>query len=279
MRFVRYAFFVSLCLLRTSASFGQQAPAGTTVPRPFVLGVIDTIPSTELGETRTLNLYLPDGYSKDSLANYPVIYLLDGSADEDFIHIAGLVQYANFPWVNLLPKSIVVGIANVDRRRDFTYPTTIEKDKKDFPTTGHSQAFIAFLEKELQPYIQRKYSTNPNKTLLGQSLGGLLATEILYKKPYLFNQYIIVSPSLWWDNESLLATPPAFLKPDFQQKTRVFVAVGQEGKIMEQDARQLVDTLKKAPNTAKVGFRYFGDEDHATILHLAVYEALKYFKK
>ncbi|QMW04365.1 alpha/beta hydrolase [Spirosoma foliorum] len=275
-KFFHFVFLICLFAALANPSLGQSTPA----TKPFVLGVIDAIQSKELGETRTLNIYLPDGYSKDSMANYPVIYLLDGSADEDFIHIAGLVQFANFSWVNLLPKSIVVGIANVDRRRDFTYPTTIEKDKKDYPTTGHSQKFIAFLEKELQPYIQKKYSSNPNKTIIGQSLGGLLATEILFKKPDLFNQYIIVSPSLWWDNESLLAHQPAFLQAGFHQKTMVFVAVGKEGKIMETDSGRLMDMLKKAPvGTLKSDFHYFADENHATIFHLAVYKAFERFKK
>lgn len=246
--------------------------------KPFILGVIDSIQSKALGETRTLNIYLPDGYTTDSIAKYPTIYLLDGSADEDFIHVAGLVQFANFPWVNLLPKSVVIGIANVDRRRDFTYPTTIEKDKKDYPTTGHSEKFRAFLEEELQPFIQKKYSSHPSKTIIGQSLGGLLATEILFKKPTLFTHYVIVSPSLWWDNESLLTQKPAFLQPDFQQRTSVYVAVGNEGTIMETDAKRLVDLLKKAfPNTIKTNFHYFADENHATIFHLAVYRAFQQF--
>jgi uncharacterized protein len=248
-------------------------------PKPFVLGVIDTIESQSLGETRTLNIYLPTGYSKDSMANYPVIYLLDGSADEDFIHVTGLVQFATFPWVNLMPKSIVVGIANVDRKRDFTYPTTISQDKKDFPTTGHSQAFITFLEKELQPYIQKNYSTNPSKTLIGQSLGGLLATEILYKKPTLFSQYIIISPSLWWDNESLLTNRAAFLEPTFKQPTSVYVGVGKEGKQMEEGAKKLTQILRKAsPAAMKVYFHYFDQQNHATIFHQAVYDAIEQLK-
>ncbi|GAA4465567.1 hypothetical protein GCM10023189_46350 [Nibrella saemangeumensis] len=97
--------------------------------KPFVLGIIDEIQSTQLAEKRTLNIYLPEGYNKDDTTRYPVIYLLDGSADEDFIHVVGLVQFNTFPWVNRIPKSIVVGIANVNRRRDFTYPTTLEEDK------------------------------------------------------------------------------------------------------------------------------------------------------
>lgn len=98
--------------------------------KPFVLGVIEEIQSKELSENRTLNIYLPEGYKQDDTTKYPVIYLLDGSADEDFIHVVGLVQFNNFPWINRVPKSIVVGIANVDRKRDFSFPTTIEEDKK-----------------------------------------------------------------------------------------------------------------------------------------------------
>jgi predicted alpha/beta superfamily hydrolase len=244
--------------------------------KPFVLGVTHTFHSAELGEDRKLNVYLPEGYAADPKTAYPVIYLLDGSADEDFIHIAGLVQYSNFSWVDILPKSIVVGIENVDRRRDFTFPTSVEKDKKDFPTTGGSGRFIAFVEKELQPLIEKKYRTSSSKTIIGQSLGGLLAVEILFKKPQLFTDYIIVSPSLWWDKESLLAAPVAVLKPGFKQKTSVYIAVGKEGKIMEGDARKLVWMLKKGnPANLRVSFKYFPAEDHATIFHNAVYQGFQ----
>jgi predicted alpha/beta superfamily hydrolase len=101
--------------------------------RPFVLGEIEEIQSKVLAEKRVLNIYLPEGYAENDTVRYPVIYLLDGSADEDFIHIVGLVQFSSFDWVQQLPKSIVVGIATVDRRRDFTFPTTIPEDRKSIP--------------------------------------------------------------------------------------------------------------------------------------------------
>lgn len=256
----------ALTILTTTHFFAQD--------KDFVLGKITTIHSTELNEDRTLNVYLPEGY--DSNQSYPVIYLLDGSANEDFIHIAGLVQFANFEWVKLLPKSILIGISNVDRRRDFTFPTTVEKDKKDYPTSGNSTKFIAFIEKELQPFIENKYKTTASKTIIGQSLGGLLATEILYKKPTLFSQYIIISPSLWWDKESLFKENAKFLDNDFKQKTKVFIAVGKEGSVMENDAKQLFKTVsdKKIMNT---DFKFFEDKNHATILHSGVYAAFESF--
>lgn len=267
--------FICVLLIVFLKGFSSAQELKVLDEKPFVLGVTHTVRSVELGEDRKLNIYLPEGYSADEKQTYPVIYLLDGSADEDFIHIAGLMQFANFSWVNILPKSILVGIANVDRKRDFTYPTTIEQDKKDFPTTGGSAKFIKFIEKELQPFIEKKYRTNSTKTIIGQSLGGLLATEILFKKPELFDRYIIVSPSLWWDDQSLLSVKQKALNSE----KMIFIAVGKEGDIMEKDARSLHKLLTdKDSENMQVNFEYFQKEDHATILHQAVYKAFQSFK-
>lgn len=263
------------------AQKGSAKQSGNS--QPFVLGVIDEVRSKSLDEKRVLNIYLPEGYHQNDTATYPVIYLLDGSANEDFIHIAGLVQFCNFEWVNQLPKSIVVGIASVDRQRDFTFPTTIKEHKTRFPTSGHSDKFIAFIEKELQPYIQSKYRTNSDKTIIGQSLGGLLATEVLLKKPTLFNKYIIISPSLWWDNGSLLTQSSSILRENYQQPSDIYIGVGKEGltptkipRVMEVDANILADKLKGTKSKqVRVFFDYLPQENHATIMHQAVYNAFK----
>lgn len=265
----------------TTLSLGQNKRLENA--KPFILGVMEEIQSKELDEKRVLNIYLPEGYNQDDTIKYPVIYLLDGSADEDFIHIVGLVQFNSFEWINLIPKSIVVGIATVDRRRDFTFPTTVKEDKKTYPTTGHSDKFIAFIEKELQPYIDEKYRTNTNKTIIGQSFGGLLATEILLKKPTLFNIYIIISPSLWWDNGSLLNQSSKILNDSFNQQTNIYIGVGKEGltptiipRVMEVDANLLTEKLKASRSkTLNVHFDYLPQENHATIMHQAVSNAFK----
>ena len=281
MKIIKLIFILSLF---TSSTFSQTI---TSVQpdsiKPFVLGVIDEIQSETLNETRILNIYLPEGYNQNDTIKYPVTYLLDGSADEDFIHVVGLFQFNNFSWINRVPKSIVVGIATVDRRRDFTYPTTIEEEKTQFPTTGHSDKFIAFIENELQPFIEKKYKANDERTIIGQSLGGLLATEILLKKPTLFNKYIIVSPSLWWDNGSLLEQPSVVYQENFSQPTSIYIGVGKEGltstktpHVMEVDANLLAEKLKHTKSkTVNVSFDYLPQEDHATIMHQAVFNALR----
>lgn len=257
---------ITVSLLFQCVSYAQKSSA------TFSIGVIDTIYSKTLNEKRVINVYLPEEYNPKDTLKYPVIYLLDGSKDEDFIHVAGLIQYLSFPWINQVKPSIVIGIANIDRRRDFTFPTTIDKDKKDFPTTGASEKFISFIENELQPFVVQKFKTSDKKTLIGQSLGGLLATEVLIQKPYLFNNYIIVSPSIWWNKQSILKLKPEFSKQK-NTKINVHISVGKEGDVMVSDAKALLKKLKGYANVNS-GFKYYGEMKHETIYHIALYNAL-----
>ena len=268
---LHFLFVLGFSLLTTS-SFAQAQEA---TKQGFLIGERLVYHSKILNEDRTLNIYLPVGYTTNSDRKYPVIYLLDGSKDEDFHHISGLVQFCSYSWINVIPETIVVGIENVDRKRDFTYPTTIEKDKIDFPTTGGSENFIHFLEKELQPYIDSMYAVSSGKTIIGQSLGGLLATEILAKKPDLFDTYIIVSPSLWWDNESLLDLEFA----NYTEAKSVYITLGEEGEIMRNGAKALYKKLKKSDHPlAFLEHHFLKEQDHGDALHKGVYNAFEAMK-
>lgn len=263
-----------LLVLFTQLSLAQTA-------KPIVLGQSFELQSIQLSEKRKLNVYLPPSYDHtDTSTHYPVIYLLDGGLDEDFIHVVGVVQFNSFSWVNRLPESIVVGIANTDRERDMTYPTSINSEKKRHPTTGGSARFISFIEKEVQPYVNQHFRTNTSRTLIGESLAGLLATEILFTHPSLFNKYIIISPSLWWDGGSLL-TKPVTTQPT--TLTTVYIAVGKEGltpsdppRVMEVDANLLMDKIQQLKNkNITAYFDYLPGESHATIAHQATLNAIK----
>lgn len=275
------SIFILLLLVSSSFTLLAQTEPAQTTSKPFILGKTVTLHSELLAEDRVLNIYLPEDYDKN--IKYPVIYLLDGSADEDFIHIVGIVQYNTFSWVDRIPKSIVVGIANTNRKLNFTSVSSRESDQKLVPKNGGSAKFIAFVEKELQPYMEKNYPGNGDKTLIGQSLGGLLATEILFTKPALFNKYIIISPSLWWRDGYLLKEQPAILSPDYNQPTAIYIGVGKEGSIdgsknhvMEKDAALLAAKVRKARSgNVSVHFDYLPDEDHATVTHQAVFNAFR----
>lgn len=230
-----------------------------------------TFHSDILEEDRILNIHLPPGYAAETA--YPVIYLLDGSRNEDFLHITGLVQFFQLQFG--MPEVIIIGIANVDRKRDFTFPTDLEDLKRDIPTSGHSDAFIQCLERELIPFVENRYKTADSRYLIGQSLGGLLATEILLTKPVLFTHYLLVSPSLWWDDESLLDRASVYLAGHTKMPEYVFIAVGKkEHPVMRKDAKKLYKILASAHvQPGKTDLLIMQKEDHASILHNSIYEA------
>lgn len=264
---ITFIILTCICALTTKAQIKTDSL------RPFAIGETRVIKSKVLNENRTLNIYLPNNFDKNK--TYPVIYLLDGSANEDFLHIVGLVQFFNMQFK--MPDFIVVGIANVDRKRDFTFHTDIADFKKAYPTTGHSEKFINFIELELKPFINSTYKTNETNYLIGQSLGGLLATEILLKKPNLFSHYLIVSPSLWWDDESLIKQAPLLLAKQTDIKSYVYFSVGgQEHKVMIKDAKDIFEVFQKAnkPNL-KFDFLELPNENHATILHQSINDAFR----
>jgi len=235
-----------------------------------------TLESNILKEKRILNIYLPQNY--DKTRSYPVMYILDGSMNEDFLHLVGLHQFFNLQFK--MPDFIIVGIENVDRKRDFTFHTDLKDLQQDYPTTGHSDKFIQFVEEELQPYIDKNYKTDKTKYLIGQSLGGLVATEILLNKPQLFTHYFIISPSLWWDDESLYNEASKLISQQKDEERFVYISVGkQEHPMMVKEADGLYQILKNSgKKNLKLEYKLMTDDDHATILHKSVYEGfLKLF--
>jgi predicted alpha/beta superfamily hydrolase len=267
-----------LCFLFTSFAFAQTQS-------PIVIGQTQAIQSQYLKEKRIVNIYLPESYHLQDTSKYPVIYIIDGGIQEDFFHITGIIRFNTQPWINRFPESIVVGIENTDRRRDCSFAVNnllfLDKmgfRKEQFPTYGGSANYITFIEKELQPFINKTYKTNGSNTVIGESFAGLLATEILLKHRQLFHTYIIMSPSLWWGNESLLKEAPEFLQSGNACPVDVYIGAcdKEEDSTMYNDAVTLSEILKKYGNDKiKVFYDYIPDEIHSTMMHQAVYNALK----
>jgi predicted alpha/beta superfamily hydrolase len=178
MKFNHLKTFLSpvICLLSAAPLKAQ-----TVKNNQIVLGVIDSVYSKILNETRKLWIYTPTAadtsvYSKE---HYPVIYLLDG--DKNFASVSGIVQYLSEAWNNTMcPKMIIVAIpTNVNRGRDLT-PTNIPENKM----SGGGEKFTEFIEKELFPHIDSIYSTAPCRILIGHSLSGLMVINTLINRPH-----------------------------------------------------------------------------------------------
>lgn len=231
-----------------------------------------TIASTQVGETRTINVWTPPEYasSTDSL---PVMYMADGGIQEDFSHIANTM--AELIAAKKVPPFILVGIENTQRRRDLTGPTEVKKDKTIAPVVGGSEKFRAFIKEELFTEINHKYRTTHKKGILGESLSGLFVMETFMLYPELFDYYIAFDPSLWWNNKYLLKNAETFLAkmPATQQKRLWFA--GSDAKDIYGATRDLEKVLKNQ-RLPQLIWHYSDEpkEQHQTIFRATKEKAL-----
>lgn len=257
------------------------------------------IPNTEVrsinSEITNINykLYisLPRVYHQEK-SKYPVIYTLD--ADYSFAIAHNTIEH----YVDRrdLPKLIVVSIAyfgaNQDltvyrknRMRDYT-PTKAamgvcgvgQKIKKGL---GGAEKFLSFISSELIPFIETNYrAKKQDRTIVGHSAGGLFGTYALFTKPSVFQRYILVSPSLWWDDKMIFKLENNYAAGNTSLNANVFYSIGrwENPKIcpMVSQMRQFVDKLKSRNYAGLTINSYvFPAETHNSVFPAALSRGLR----
>ena len=265
--------FAAVALATPNVALAQNA--GT----PITIGVARTLHSDVLGEDRPLLIYTPPNHRRarayaargQATERFPVIYLLDG--DGHFHHTTGIVEYLSS--LNRMPATIVVAIPNTDRTRDLTPPLTTV-DTNQAPTAGGADNFLRFLKNELIPFIDEEYRTAPYRILVGHSFGGLFAVHALLQDPDLFQAHIAISPSLWWDDESLVADAAAFFDEGNKREGHLYMTMGNEGGMMISGAWGLTRILEtQAPPQFRWEFQVLDQEDHGSVPHRSTYAGLE----
>jgi predicted alpha/beta superfamily hydrolase len=261
-------------MLWTNVDPAFPAPvAAAEKASPLVIGETFTIDSKIMGETRRLNVCLPQGYAEAPQARFPVIYMPDGGIAEDFLHVAGLVQ-VSVGNATMRPF-ILVGIENTQRRRDMTGPTQNADDKKIAPRVGGSEAFRSFIRRELMPQVKTRYHTTNETAIVGESLAGLFVVETFLLEPDLFDTYIAFDPSLWWNNQKLVADSAERLRKRKKLEKTLYFASSDEKGIVEVTQR-FADTLtRNAPPGLHWHYEKMPDEKHSTIYHPAALKAFR----
>lgn len=257
------------------AGAAGAAPSAAEEGVPIVIGRGYDLPSKILGQTRRINVWLPPSYAAGK-GSYPVLCLMDGGEGEDFHHISGLTQVGAMN--GYLRELIVVGVADIDRRHDLTFPTNNAKDKASWPTTGGSAAFRRFLGEELTPWVKGRYRTSGESALIGESLGGLFTLETFLTAPAMFDTYIAVSPSLWWDDGSLQRNASAAMASrdaGTMMSRRLWLTVGDEGAEMLSGVETVADAARRLMGEGMFFYHPLPQEKHDRILHPAAGLALR----
>lgn len=269
-------FVASVLLLLNFCVNAQNAESIT-------IGKKEIIASKILKENRNIWIYTPNITSPipNPDKRYPVLYLLDG--DAHFYSTVGIIQQLSQANGNgVLPEMIVVAIENTNRFRDLLPSADLNKPNP----------FVKFLSSELIPYIDKNYNTTPYKLLVGHSLGGLTAIDLLTNHSELFNAYIAIEPSMWYDDEKFLNQAVNQLPKQNMLGKRLFIATantmpkGMSLEILTSDTSyetqhirsifKFDKFLKTNSNGLLYQQKYYENERHNTAPLLGEYDGLRF---
>jgi len=270
---IRHLLLAALGVVFAIAMPAVRAAPAPNAAQPLAIGETFTLESKVLAETRRINVYLPPGYAKSD-TKLPVLYMPDGGLAEDFLHVAGLVQVS--VGNETMRPFILVGIENTERRRDMTGPTDNAKDKTIAPRVGGAAQFRKFIRDELMPEVNKRYRTTDESAIVGESLAGLFVVETFFLEPDLFDIYIAIDPSLWWNDHKLVdgAATSLYARPRLAKS--LFLASSSEFIGDVDQTKALAEILKAdAPPGMKWHYEAMPQEKHATIYHPAALKAFR----
>jgi len=282
---VNLAFIISIIIINSSSA-------------QFNSLLQDSIYSNILKEQRQLLIYLPNDYveKKDTTMHYPVLYVLDGASH--FLSVSGLVnELAETSNSYTLPKMIVVFIKNTKRTRDLT-PYSISKSKtlpeESLKFTGGAENFTACIQKEIIPHIESKYRVTPYRALIGHSFGGIFALNVLANHKEIFDDYIIIDPSTWYDDRKFSnQVLNTLAKNDYKGKS-LFIALANTTNqkdtslvkklkdLNSEHERSILEfnsKIKLIKNNLNYAFKYYPEDDHRSVPTIAKYDGMRFLFK
>ena len=181
--------------------------------------------SEKLQQDRALGIHLPSRY--DSTKKYPVLYVLDGLSQSE--HLAR--KFDSLSVAGSAPQTIVVGIPNMsaeNRLLQLIPPyMKIDSDKKDSPG-GEAETFLAFMESELIPFMERTYAASNIRSFAGNSRGGLLVMHSLISKPDLFQARFCFSTPFWREDNIIVSKVSDFLRSRDSLHTFLYMSAGEQ---------------------------------------------------
>lgn len=255
------------------------------------------------GRIRRIMVGLPEGPAP--AAGFPVVYLLDANACFATM-LETMRRGARRPDATGVDAAIIVGIGRptdalyerAERVDDFTAGPAVRDVEEGKGGLGGGRdadgagALLDFILATLKPWVEDRYAIDHGRqTLFGHSLAGFFTLEAMTRAPEAFTTYAAISPSIWWNEARLRAG----IEHAARIAPRVFIGVGgwedalppwqphdpalgerRAARRMIANARDHADALARAFGPGRVRYAEFPEEDHASVLNIAIVRALRF---
>lgn len=216
-----------------------------------------------------VSVHLPDRYEerKDTM-DFDCLYLFIGG--EDLYHSAsGMARLLSRH--GDIPQMIIVGVTNIRWWPDLT-PEKIEWKEE----SGNAKAFLTFISDQLIPWVDDSYATTDQRIYMGHSLSGMFGIYSLVEDKDLFDDYILISPSIQNRANSLFDKLETLVTSKTLDND-VYFTVGTEGRRMSEGSYKLA-TIFSHDQGEKLRWKleHMPDKDHFTIIFPSITNGLKY---
>ncbi len=156
-----------------------------------------------------------------------------------------------------------------------------------FPLGGGADAFLDFINDELKPFVSSTFQIDESEEYFyGHSLGGLFGLHTLFTRTDTFDKYLISSPSIWWNDKSIVQTATDFIATNYDLDKRVHMVVGgeetpdvddgEEGIDMVQDMKAMYGLLKyRFFPSLKISKKVYKGEGHVSVVIPSYYYGMR----
>ena len=278
--------FIGLLAGQPQQALGQETAAQAQLAdpqgEPIVVGSVHRIMSSVYGNEQVLTVRLPRGYADNPDKRYPVLFSIDGGPEQDFELLAGIAAEAEFS--TSFEPFILIGVQTEDRYKQLTPAMTrlpLQRLKENYAermVPGGATKFREYLAREVVPWATKRYRTD-RKIVGAASLGGLFVLDTFIEKPELFDDYIALTPSVWWDDGRIVDEAAQQLARHAASDRRLYLTMGDEGigNRMGDWLGKLVATLEThAPEGLKWAFVDRSDsEEHRTMALISWLDAMR----
>ncbi len=277
---------VGLLVAPSQPAVAQEAPSHATLAdpagEPIVVGSIHRIRSQVYGAEQVITVRLPRGYSDNPTKKYPVLFSVDGGPDQDFELLAGVAAEAEMS--TSIEPFILIGVKTEDRSSQLTPDMSrlpLARLKENFGERmkpGGAKKFRDYLARDVIPWATGRYRTD-RKILTAASLGGLFVLDTFFERPELFDDYIALTPSVWWDDGRIVDQAASKLKAHGPSTRRIYLTMGDEGVGNRSGpwTTKLVAAFRaNAPKGLKWAFvDRSGSEEHRTMALISWLDAMR----
>lgn len=266
------------------------ASAFAAAPTPYVLEDTDVVATLASRSKRAYEIYvsLPAGYAQTT-RRYPVVYVTDAPYAFPLIRaIAGRVDRHGVGLENF----ILVGLGyaqgesgTVSRNRDYTPTDRARERNAPEGVYGQGAAYLDHLVQDVLPLVDGRYRTDPKRRIyVGHSYGALLGLQALLERPNTFSQYILGSPSLWFNRDEPFGALQRYAQThdDLVGKVRLYAGSLEQPTRARPDQHNMVALMNRYAAELRahrwrgldVKATVLDGEDHATVFPRLVTQGL-----